>query len=222
MGIIYCWTNTQTNKKYIGKTIESLDKRTHRHLTETIKKDFKFSKALKKYPETNWNIEILEKCEVENLSERECYWIKYYDSFKSGYNSTLGGEGTPGRINSEFTKSKMSNSHTGKILSDSHKQNISNSLKGNTYRKGIPHSTEIKSKISNSLKGKKHSEESIQKRSDSLSKKLSKERQFVSPSGEIITVINLNGFCKEHNLLTSKMRDVFNKKRNHHKGWTSV
>lgn len=222
MGIIYCWTNKQNNKKYIGKTSESLEKRTKRHLRETITKNFKFSKALKKYQKSDWIIEIIETCEDKILSDKECYWINFYNSYKEGYNSTLGGEGSSGKIYSEESKIKMSTSHKRKILSEEHKKNISNSLKGNNHRKGIPHSEKIKQKISNSMKGRKVSEETKKKQSESLSKKLSIKRIFISPSGELFEVVNLRGFCKEHNLQSSKMRDVFNKKRNHHKGWTCL
>jgi group I intron endonuclease len=222
MGIIYCWTNIQTNKKYIGKTIEGLDKRTKRHLTETIKKNYKFSKALKKYTKDDWVICVIEECDENLLSERECYWIDYYDTYKKGYNSTTGGEGSSGRIFSEKSKIKMRDSHKGKILSESHKKNISNSLKGNSHRKGIPHNENTRKKISDSSKGKKITEKTKQKISESLSKKLSVKKTFISPIGEVTDVVNLSGFCKENNLHPSKMRDVLNGKRNHHKGWTST
>ena len=221
MGIIYCWSNIKTNKKYIGKTIEGLEKRTKRHLTETINKNFKFSKALKKYERNDWVIDIIEECEENLLSGRECYWIDYYNTYKCGYNSTMGGEGSSGRILSEKSKLKMSNSHKGKCLSESHKKNISNSLKGNSFRKGIVHTEDTKKKISNSTKGKKLTEATKQKISESLSKKLSVKKTFISPEGEIIDVVNLSRFCKEYKLHPSKMRDVSNGKRNHHKGWTS-
>ena len=49
-------------------------------------------KAFDKYGIENFTVEQVEECPVEKLDEREIYWIAYYDSFKSGYNSTLGGK----------------------------------------------------------------------------------------------------------------------------------
>ena len=32
-------------------------------------------------------------CPIEQLAEREKYWIDYYDTYNNGYNATRGGEG---------------------------------------------------------------------------------------------------------------------------------
>ena len=39
---------------------------------------------------------MLEECSVEQLSEKEIYYINKYDTFKNGYNSTTGGENNQG------------------------------------------------------------------------------------------------------------------------------
>lgn len=36
---------------------------------------------------------IEDNIEDSLLNDREQYWIKYYNSYKNGYNSTLGGDG---------------------------------------------------------------------------------------------------------------------------------
>ena len=38
----------------------------------------------------NFTFEIIEECKKDSqiLNEREKYWIKYYDSFNNGYNSS--------------------------------------------------------------------------------------------------------------------------------------
>jgi len=38
-------------------------------------------------------VDILEEVPIEVLSEREQFWIKYYDSYHNGYNATFGGDG---------------------------------------------------------------------------------------------------------------------------------
>ena len=41
----------------------------------------------------HFHIEMIEKVNDELLSEREQYWIQFYDSYLNGYNMTRGGEG---------------------------------------------------------------------------------------------------------------------------------
>jgi transposase len=52
-------------------------------------------RAIKKYGKYNFTIKELEKCDESIINDRERYWIKQYDSYKSknGYNCTEGGEG---------------------------------------------------------------------------------------------------------------------------------
>ena len=38
-------------------------------------------------------VEVLEKVDLENLSERETYWIEYFHTYSDGYNATTGGDG---------------------------------------------------------------------------------------------------------------------------------
>lgn len=49
-------------------------------------------KAIHKYGKENFTIEVIETCEETLLDEREKYWIAYYDSYRKGYNSTIGGK----------------------------------------------------------------------------------------------------------------------------------
>ena len=82
--------------------------------------------AWNKYGEDSFTFDILEECTQDKLNEREMYWIDYYNSYKSGYNKSLGGEGTIGKDNSgennpmygkhhtEEAKRKMSEAHKGK------------------------------------------------------------------------------------------------------------
>lgn len=53
----------------------------------------KFYNALRKYGYKNFTFEVIEECSNDPaiLDERERYWIEFYDSYKNGYNSTLGG-----------------------------------------------------------------------------------------------------------------------------------
>lgn len=94
MGCIYMYTNKINGMKYIGQTICKLNKRHHEHL---FRDDSYIDRALRKYGEDSFILEVLEdNIEDSNLlNEREVYWINFYDSFNNGYNLTKGGCGSP-------------------------------------------------------------------------------------------------------------------------------
>ncbi|MBO5388942.1 MAG: GIY-YIG nuclease family protein [Lachnospiraceae bacterium] len=97
MGYIYCITNTVTNRVYIGKSIRAVKERVHEHFTdyELMTTDTKLTRAILKYGKNVWNWKIIEECDDNILSQREAYWISEYNSYRDGYNSTLGGDGCP-------------------------------------------------------------------------------------------------------------------------------
>lgn len=98
-GIIYRAFNTITNKSYIGQTTRNIEIRKYAHLYHSKTKNYKFSRALKKYKEENWIWSILEVIEVQQLNERENYFINQFNSVKNGYNtlekSTFIGQNNP-------------------------------------------------------------------------------------------------------------------------------
>jgi group I intron endonuclease len=89
--IIYKVKNTKNGKIYIGKSEKTLDNRKKRHY-KSVRKGSKthFHNSLRKYEENIFEWKIIEETKD---AERESYWIEYYDSFKNGYNMTLGGDG---------------------------------------------------------------------------------------------------------------------------------
>jgi group I intron endonuclease len=86
---IYKITNPK-GKIYIGQStnIEERWEKGHKYNSGSGKK---LKNSLNKYGWENHKKEILEECVVEHLSERETYWIEYYDSYKKGLNSTSKG-----------------------------------------------------------------------------------------------------------------------------------
>lgn len=87
---IYKITNNINGKVYIGQSIR-IEERWADHLTAND--DWQIHQAIKKYGANNFTFEVIEECPQEDLDDREMYWISYYNSFKKGYNMTLGGEG---------------------------------------------------------------------------------------------------------------------------------
>ena len=80
----------------------------------------RFKRTVQLIGEENFEISLIEECE-ENmtlLSQREIYWIDYYNSYCDGYNETKGGEGgnTYSKKSSEemqVIKEKISKSKMG-------------------------------------------------------------------------------------------------------------
>jgi len=129
-GIIYCAENLLNGKRYIGQTIKSLAKRKSRHHSEAFifNKKGKFYDALRKYGWDNFSWHILENIPVENLDERESYWIAKYRTLYEGYNMTEGGPTLIGYKHTKETKKKIGDSRRGKSMKDIYIQNYGEEL----------------------------------------------------------------------------------------------
>lgn len=93
---IYKITNVLNNQCYIGQSID-IESRWLQHTYEGTKGKCKnkLYSAMRKYNIENFIFEVIEECKLNQtvLDNKERYWIKYYDSYNNGYNSTLGGQG---------------------------------------------------------------------------------------------------------------------------------
>lgn len=92
---IYKYENKLNRKIYIGRSV-NITKRKWEHHHKPSPYSY-FDQTLKKIGEENFTFEIIEECSVEELKEKEKYWIKYYNSCvlenrEGGYNLTHGGE----------------------------------------------------------------------------------------------------------------------------------
>lgn len=88
---IYKITNKITSEAYIGQSVDIYDRWT-KHKAPSHQK-YHLQYALDKYGVDNFTFEIIEECLPQDLDERERYWIAFYDTYKHGYNETLGGQG---------------------------------------------------------------------------------------------------------------------------------
>lgn len=98
MSYIYKITNIVNNKIYIGQTVNKIEYRLqeHFHAAETYKDKSILHSAIRKYGKDAFIIEVIEECKNKELSDKEKYWIKFYNATDRniGYNITIGGEGT--------------------------------------------------------------------------------------------------------------------------------
>lgn len=94
---IYKITDKTNGKIYIGQSC-NIEKRLqdHKyHATCASTPAHYIDRAIKKRGVDSFDYEVIEECNIEDLNEREIYWIKYFDSSNSekGYNLSLGGKG---------------------------------------------------------------------------------------------------------------------------------
>ena len=90
---IYKITRKETGKVYIGQT-NNCERRIKEHCAPSAaeKSRIAVDKAIKKYGKEAFDFEVIEECTIEQLNEREKYWIKYYKSQGEVYNETDGGD----------------------------------------------------------------------------------------------------------------------------------
>jgi len=160
LGIIYLVTNVVDGKRYVGKTIRTLQIRKAEHKKHSRRgADTFFHKAIRKhgFDAFNWRI-LLMNDDPDELSDAEQFCIKKFKTrAPKGYNLTAGGEGIVGLVHSEKTKRKISESHKGIKLSVDHKRRISEAGMGRvSSRRGIPLSLKTKQKISELTRGEKN------------------------------------------------------------------
>ena len=96
MPYIYKITNDINGKIYIGKTLSTIEQRFKEHCQDYLKERNEkrpLYNAMKKYGIEHFHISIIEECDESILSEREIFWIDKLNTYYTGYNATLGGDG---------------------------------------------------------------------------------------------------------------------------------
>ena len=87
------------------------------------------SNAWKKYGENAFEWIILEECSVDQLDQRETFWITEKNSFHNGYNQTLGGGGRRGWVMSEEHKQRLRELLKTRVISNETRKRLSESQK---------------------------------------------------------------------------------------------
>lgn len=210
MGIIYCIHNLTTGKKYIGQTVEKLQRRILRHF-RTIN-ETKISRAIQKYSKYNFVYGILEEVENINLlDEREKYWIQYYDTVNNGFNIKEGGKCSRGFKQSQSSIEKRRQKLLGKTLSEEHKQKLSKAHEGKVLSK------ETVDKMIVYKTGRNLTESCKEKISKSHCKNT---YELENKNGMVLIIKNLAKFCRENNFSQSYFTRILKGERKTYKGWS--
>lgn len=220
MGYIYKITFKNTDKVYIGQTIQNPEDRFNKHI-RMLNNNNHHSKKLQK----DWgilsnpSISILEECAENILNEREVYWIKYYNSYINGYNGNEGGNNI-GRgylhTAAKYQEEDYICILTFLAYTDWTMKSISEEL---DVSLSIVES--INSGYSHTNLSKEYPE--LYKLATSKQRKgmyqVTKRQDVISPEGKIYSIDNVAKFEREHNLVYGGIRNILLGKRKTHKGW---
>ena len=226
-GIYILYYESDDGSYYIGQSIniegrykEHCKKlRNAKHINKNLTKGF----INNVYP----SIHILEKLEpIEDiLNDREIFWIKEYDSFISGMNATLGGEGASygeNHFNAKYSEATYLNIlkelalDFNSISSISHKLNVSESIvhaisSGDTHKWLATLYPELYLSMQNRKK-------KLSGCNDLAARGITYPK-ILSPDGVEYVVTNIREFAKLHGLLNQDLGKVLRKDRKSTKGW---
>lgn len=136
---IYGIKNTINGKIYIGKTGMNFGDRwdSHKSLLRNNKHDNPYlQNAWNKYGAESFDFIIVEECDINDLDDKEKYWIKYYREQNLSYNILDGGDGfnNLGTHLSEETKRKIGEKNRinglGRKVSEDTRKKMSDAHKG--------------------------------------------------------------------------------------------
>lgn len=86
---IYKITNIQNNKIYIGQTTGTIQARFRRHINDALNNilDTHLARAIRKYGKENFVVEQIDTAStLQELTQKESYWVRYYNTLELGYN----------------------------------------------------------------------------------------------------------------------------------------
>ena len=116
---IYKLTNMQTGMEYIGATTQLLERRLNNHQSAARPngRTYLISKAIRESGWDSFAVEVLhEPSSLDELMRLEAEEIARHRTMTPlGYNMTLGGVGTQGRLHSASTRDKISAQTKGRI-----------------------------------------------------------------------------------------------------------
>lgn len=204
---IYCAHCIVTGKKYIGKTIQDLQKRIRQHYKDRKRLDYLFYRAINKHGWDTFIWGLIENCDASLINVKEEYWISFYKTNQSeyGYNMSSGGEfGIPREILVECGKRNGIYVRDNRIgvfsLTKEEKSNIGKMGGSKAKEMGVGiHALTSEQKSKNGRLG-----------GIVTAEKTARYFELLSPSGELHIGKNMTDFCRKNNLTPSAICLVLN------------
>lgn len=134
--IIYKITCLKNKKIYIGQTSQNLNKRWDKHWGIHLHDGTKLHNDMIKFGMKNFTIAIMDIVDTqEEANNTEAYWINFFDTINSGYNTTIpghkcGGDTLTNNPNIVEIKKKISNALKGSKNGQSKKVKAINIITG--------------------------------------------------------------------------------------------
>jgi group I intron endonuclease len=161
---IYKFTLIDTNRSYIGQTIQNPNQRRLEHIADSRHPShtYHFHNALRKYGVNNFTFEVIATAStLEQLNSLEEQFIEQYDSIDNGFNIRNGGDNRTHNIESiERMKLAQLSAHARRRAEG---KDGGWTRKDGGPMKGKVHSDETKQKMSIAHQGRKLSPERIEK-----------------------------------------------------------
>lgn len=209
---IYCWEVISGNarkigQKYIGQSNNIL-RRKGSHISK-LKRDghenIKLQRYIKKYGIDSMKFFVLHHCPEKELNFWETFWVKCFDSYKNGFNLTLGGDDAIHATR----KCTLQNIETGEIVTRNSIKEFCNEF--NIKSHGM---------VSNVLCGKANFADVWMNPDGKWKPKI---YSIKDPSGKIYSFpsVRLGKFCELHNLNKTIVLNVISGKGISHRGWTN-
>lgn len=89
---IYLITNKLNGKQYVGQS-NNIERRIKEHCYPgRAKNGYPIDVAIRVDGKENFDFEVLEECSLDELNEKETYWIQKLHTMEHGYNCNLGGD----------------------------------------------------------------------------------------------------------------------------------
>jgi len=129
---IYAAIHRDSGMCYVGSSV-NMGRRLRQHLRASEKKNaFAFHRAIAEFSSASFDFEVLERCEVANLRERERFYIAMLNACSADGFNTRARPGLPnyGYKPSEATKSRIRERLIGRPCSPETRRKISEANKG--------------------------------------------------------------------------------------------
>lgn len=204
---IYKATCSISGLSYIGQTKNTVSRRWSAHVRLASRSDqFLLQKAIRKYGSEPWIVETIDQCSsAEQANDLEIYYIQKFNTYKHGYNMTIGGHHTmPETVQKVWA---------------SRDQNLKDTILGkmkiglDRYLANNDHGEKVK------LGALSRSPEDEASRRAKISQARMLAYDVSSPDGTKYQTTNLKQFCEEHGL-SIQMMQKSDRQGSKHKGWS--